>query len=178
MSLGRNQGVIVRSPGSWYVGTKAKVAGGWQQDPQTADLCFDLFNNATDASYLWVNSIYGYNDAEGSFRADPFEGHGATLLASGQAVAFDDPAPPGQLYVDTAAATWSTSTIAPDPAQGGFIMGGDEAGAFFLIAEDGPLAVIPQGWSLRFRSWISSAFNNRGLVITFDYSVVRNNANS
>lgn len=145
------KGSYVRPTADFYI-DRAASAGALVSVVQTNIVpCIDLYNNATDGSYLHVYGVNMSTGGAGPAALRRLSGHGANLLGGNTPVIITAGALPGVLYWDKTAATviWP-SGVAPD--------GGTDVAPYYFndltSAVDyfnfgGPLCVIPPGYSLR-----------------------------
>jgi hypothetical protein len=168
----RPKGSYTRPTPDFFTRQMAIVGGGFTLSSAN-DVVFTLFNNATTGEYFHVFKIWVFNDGEGSNAMSTQSGHGATFVSNAFPVVFDSPAPFGQLYQDQAAQVVPALTIYPTAVPyGSYFVGGDEAAAQHPLGAQGPIAVIPPGYSLSIRSLNSIGNTNNSLGVTFYYCIL------
>jgi hypothetical protein len=167
------KGTYVKGPCQFNIDKLAIAGATFQTAPDGPDVTIDLFNNATDGSYLHVYKVWVFNDAQGMYVMNPLQGHGANLVGGAFPVRFDQPQPWGAIFQDSVANPFSTDTVIPTAAPAGaYFIGGTDSESNSNVWPPGPLAVIPPGFSLRVRSYISSFFQDHGIAVTFYYVVM------
>ena len=135
------KGTISRIPPDWYA-SRAASAGCNNPSQPGSFACTDLFNDATDGSYLWVYWLYLQNSGTFSIRVYPFNGHTSGFqdgpgLPLNPAVA----SIPGHVWIG-----FEGSHAVPITNQ---YESSVNAPVIDYINPPGPLMIIPPGWSMR-----------------------------
>jgi len=163
-------GTRVLSTPDWFAGQTA-TAGGLARAAAATGVQISLYNDAPAGQYLWVWWVSVYNDAEGPYRFDEFEGAGGSFLQQGVYVMAGRGAAFGQTYVDAAA---GLGPVVPNSSQypsAGYA--GDEAGTDTCYRSPGPVKVLPPGYSLAvINEWGGGVGNGATLGVWFYYSIL------
>lgn len=162
-------GTQVRDTPDWFAGVSG-TAGAYASGPANSGVEISLFNNAQGGSYVYVNWISIYDDAEAPIRGTTRKGAQGTVLTSGSPVVAGNPAPTVQLLWQPVAGT------ADQPSNTGLgdeLYFGEEAGTTIFTNPKGPLKVLPPGWSLALINEMgASNFGGAIIVVTFHFTIL------
>lgn len=163
-------GTNSRPTADWFAGSTA-TAGGLARAAADDAIQISLYNDAPAGQYLWVWWVSVYNDAEGPYRFDEFEGDEGTLLQQGVYVM----AGRGAAFGHTSYA--SPAALGPDVpnssayASAGY--GGDEAGTDTCYRSPGPIKVLPPGYSWAvINEWGNGVANGATLGVWYYYTIL------
>ena len=163
-------GTQTRPTADWFAGETA-TCGGLARAAAATGIQISLFNDAPAGQYLWVWEVDVYNDAEGPYRLDEFEGSGSTFLQQGVYVMAGRGGAFGQTYVDNAA--FIASIVPNGTSYASAMYAGDEAGTDTCFRAPGPRKVLPPGYSWAvINEWGAGAGNGATLGVTFYYSIL------
>lgn len=163
-------GTQTRPTADWFAGQSA-TAGGLARGAGNGAIQISLYNDAPAGQYLWIWDVDVYNDAEGPYRFDEFEGDQGTLLQQGVYVM----AGRGAAFGHTSyAAPTALGPVVPNssayPSAG---YAGDEAGTCTCFRNQGPRKVLPPGFSWAvINEWGNGVANGATLGVTFYYTIL------
>jgi hypothetical protein len=164
-------GTRVLPTADWYAGATA-MAGGLARSAVGMGLQMTLFNDAPAGQYLWLWMMSVFNDAEGTYQFISMSGHPSDFLQQGAWLTIGLGTTFGQVYCsDVASAGVDFPT--PGTRRGSIGAGGNEGGTTDLYRYQGPIAVIPPGFSFGcFNDYITGGTSAATFALTFYYSVL------
>jgi hypothetical protein len=165
-------GVYVRQTPDWFLRRCATVGGAFWPSAQVG-AALDLYNNAQDGSLLHVYRVFVFNDAGAEYGMTRIQGHGANHLMDAVPIVITAPGLPGQLWQDTVPAQFAGNQFPKDTAFSDAFMGNNVAGSMDDWHDDGPICVIPSGFSLRVYGFAGAAqVGGTYMNATFKYAVL------
>jgi len=164
-------GTNARPTADWFAGVTAMV-GGLARAADSTGIQLSLYNDAPQGQYLWLWWFTVYNDAEGPYRLESFEGAAGTLLTQGSYVMAGRGAAFGACYYNSIPIANGDFPASPSQYPGmGY--GGDEAGTNTCYRSPGPTAVLPPGFSFAVdNEWGGTMIGGATLAVTFYYSIL------
>jgi len=144
----RPKGSYVRATPDFF-GDRAATVGGVYVVAPPDGVVFDLFNNASDGSYLYVYELWVGNEAGEAYGVTRLKGHGANFLQNAVPVFTDGPTLPGELYQDTIGPLFVGIPAPPGFVHSDALIGDNVAGSVDIYSTVGPLCVLTPGYSLR-----------------------------
>lgn len=165
------QGTYSRQTPDLFLGN-AGMVGGFYWSSLIEDTRLSIFNAAEQGTYCHIYKIFVGNDAAGVYSAGPFRGPGQTQLIQALPVVAGNPAPNVFLYRDLLAPLYSGLGFPKDIDFDGYIWADNEAGSQDQYAVNGPIAVLPPGWSFGVRTFVSSSDSNSEVITCSFYFVM------
>jgi hypothetical protein len=163
-------GTNSRPTADWFAGSTA-TAGGLARGAAAGGVLISLYNDAPAGQYLWIWDVDVYNDAEGPYRFDEFEGDTGTLLQQGVYTTAGRGAAFGHTSWSEIAAIAESVPNSTGYAAAGY--NGDEAGTTTCFRNQGPRKVLPSGYSWGvFNEWGGGIGNGATLGVTFYYTIL------
>jgi hypothetical protein len=157
-------GVYVRQTPDWFIKRCATV-GGFYDDTHQNSITFDLFNDATDGSNLHVYKIWINNGGNDGTIISGVQGHSPTLMANSSSVVIGGPQLPGTMYYDLTAGVPYVSNV----AKGGRFVYDDVSALWNEFSVEGPIIVIPPGYSLRHVTPYGGSPTSGGITLGMSY---------
>ena len=166
-------GTRVLPTADWYAAATA-MAGGIARGSSGNGLQMTLYNDAPAGQYLWLWQMSVFNDAEGTYQFVSFNGNGGgDMIQQGSWITLGLGSTFGQVY---ALDVPSSGFDFPQPGtrRGSIGAGGDEAGTNTLYRYQGPIAVIPPGFSFGcFNDYAGTGtIDAETFALTFYYSIL------
>jgi hypothetical protein len=172
MAKRKPSGVYVRQTPDWFLRRCATCgASFWPSGAHATAL--DLFNDAKDGSWLHVYRVFVGNDGGGTYGMTRLQGHGANYLMDGVPIVITAPSLPGQLWLEILPPSYPGPLFPKDfPFFDAFI-GDNGAASQDDWHDDGPLCLIPPGFSMRVYSIASTTQSDgQAMAATFKYAVL------
>lgn len=165
-------GTNSRPTADWFAGETA-TAGGLARAAAATGVQISLYNDAPAGQYLWIWEVDVYNDAEGPYRLDEFEGDDGTLLQQGVYVMAGRGAAFGHTSYASVAALGGGLGPPNSSAYPSAFYAGDEAGTDTCYRGQGPRKVLPPGYSWAvINEWGAGAGNGATLGVCFYYTIL------
>jgi hypothetical protein len=172
MPAQRPPGTRVLPTADWFAGVTA-MAGGIARGTSGHGLQMLLFNDAPAGQYLWLWMMSVFNDAEGTYQFVSMNGHPSDFLQQGAWITIGLGSTFGQVYAGDVTTT-GFDFPQPGTRRGSIGAGGDEAGTNTLYRFQGPIAVIPPGFSFGcYNDYAGTGTTDaETFALTFYYSIL------
>lgn len=167
----RPQGVYSRQTPDLFLG-QAGMVGGYYWSSLIEDTRLSIFNADPQGLFCHIYKVFVGNDAAGVYSATQFKGPGQTQLQQAFAVVAGNAPPNVYLYRDLLTPLYSGIGFPKDTDFDGYIWADNEAGSQDQYAVNGPICVLPTGWSFGVRTFVSSSDSNSEVITASFYFVM------
>jgi hypothetical protein len=165
----RPKGTYVRPASDFFIHDTAMVGATYLSNAHL-DAAIELFNNATDGSYLHVYKVMLGNDGQGWYLGSIYHGNLGSNATQPFSVVSNRARPWGMLYAGDLAPLYPGSNPVSGSFFSGYLAGESFGGSSDQWMAPGPIAVLAPGYSLQYRSNIGTLSTGGGILdCTFYY---------